>query len=144
MHNTAPGEPLPNALTGLLTATPYSFTVSAPIGLTPAGKRFDEAAVRREAYNFYFQDTWKATPRLSVNYGLRYEVNSRIKEAQHRTSVGEPVDAEGNAVPFLTPGAQEIFLYNPHPVYPLDWKGWGPRAAVDYGVGAHTTLHAGG
>ena len=57
------------------------------MGLTPGGNRFDEAAVRREAYNFYFLDTWKATSRLSVNYGLRYEVNSRIKEAKNRTSV---------------------------------------------------------
>jgi hypothetical protein len=144
LHDIAPGDPLPNALTGLLTATPYSFTVSAPIGLTPAGKRFDEAAVRREAYNFYFLDTWKATSRLSVNYGLRYEVNSRIKEAQHRTSIAEPIGSDGKPTSFLTPGASEIYLYNPQPVYPLDRSGWGPRASVDFALTAYTTLHAGG
>jgi hypothetical protein len=143
-HDIQPGQVLPDALTGLLTATPYSYTITAASSVTPGGDKFDEAAVRREAYNFYFQDTWKATPRLSINYGLRYEVNSRIKEAQDRTSVGEPVDAQGNPVPFLTPGAKEIFLYNPQPIYPLDWKGWGPRVSVDYGVGQRTTLHAGG
>jgi hypothetical protein len=143
-HDIQPGEALPDSLTQLLTGSPYSYTITAPSSLTPAGDKFDEAAVRREAYNFYFQDTWKATSRLSINYGLRYELNSRIKEALHRTSIGEPVDAEGNSVPFLTPGAKEIFLYNPQPIYPLDLRGWGPRVAVDYGVGAHTTLHAGG
>jgi hypothetical protein len=143
-HNILPGAPLPDALTGLLTATPYSFTISALEGLTPGGKRFDEAAVRREAYNFYFLDTWKATPRLSVNYGVRYELNSRIKEAKNRTSIAEPIGPDGKPTSFLTPGATEIVLYNPQPVYPLDLRGWGPRASVDYGVGAHTTLHAGG
>ncbi len=143
-HNILPGDPLPDALTGLLTATPYSYTISALEGLTPGGKRFDEAAVRREAYNFYFLDTWKAAPRLSVNYGVRYELNSRIKEAKNRTSIAEPIGPDGKPTSFLTPGATEIVLYNPQPVYPLDLRGWGPRASVDYAVGGHTTLHAGG
>src|SRR3984885_13303949 len=143
-HNIAPGDPLPDALTGLLTATPYSYTISAVAGLTPGGDKFDEAAVRREAYNFYFLDTWKATSRLSVNYGLRYEVNSRIKEAKDRTSVAEAIGPDGNATSFLTPGATEIYLYNPQRVYPMDWRGLGPRASVDYAVTTHTTLRAGG
>ena len=92
-HDIQPGDPLPDSLTGLLTATPYSYSVIAAASVTPAGDRFDEAAVRREAYNFYFQDTWKATPRLTLNYGLRYEVNSRIHEAHNRTSLPKFVDA---------------------------------------------------
>ncbi len=143
-HNIQPGDPLPDALTGLLTATPYSYTVSAAGSLTPGGDKFDEAAVRREAYNFYFLDTWKATSRLSVNYGLRYEVNTRIKEAKHRTSIAEPIGPDGKPTSFLTPGAQQIFLYNPQPIYPMDWNAWGPRVSADYAVSKHTTLHAGG
>ena len=143
-HDIHPGDPLPDALTGLLTATPYSYTVTAAGNLTPGGDKFDEAAVRREAYNFYFQDTWKAMPRLSVSYGLRYEVNSRIKEAKHRTSIAEPVGPDGKPTAFLAPGAKQIFLYNPQPVYPMDWNGWGPRVSIDYAVSKRTTLHAGG
>ena len=142
-HDIQPGDPLPDALTGLLTATPYSYTVSAAASVTPTGDKFDEAAVRREAYNFYFQDTWKISPRWSLNYGLRYEVNSRIKEAKHRTSIGIPVGPDGKEVSFTTPGAKEIFLYNPQPVYPLDWSGFGPRLALDYAAANHTTFHAG-
>src|SRR5690348_8928049 len=63
-HDIQPGDALPDALTGLLTATPYSYTITAAYRLTPNGGKFDEAAVRREAYNFYFQDAWKITPRL--------------------------------------------------------------------------------
>ena len=50
----------------------------AAASLTPVGGKFNEAGVRREAYNFYFQDSWKVNSNLSVTYGLRYEVNSRI------------------------------------------------------------------
>jgi hypothetical protein len=143
-HNILPGDPLPDSLLGLLTATPYEYTISAPYRLTPTGDRFDEAAVRREAYAFYFQDAWKATQKLSINYGLRYEVNSRIKEASERTSVATPVGPDGKPSDFLTPGATQQFLYNPQPIYPIDWNGWAPRVAVDYRLTKRTTLHAGG
>jgi len=144
LHNIQPGDPLPDALTGLLTATPYSYTITAASSVTPQGDKFDEAAVRREAYNFYFQDSWKISSRWILNYGLRYEVNSRIKEAKHRTSIGQPIGPAGQPVSFGTPGATEIFLYNPQPVYPMDWHGLGPRVSVDYAVTQHTTIHAGG
>ena len=144
LHNIEPGDPLPDALTGLLTATPYSYTITAASSLTPQGDKFDEAAVRREAYNFYFQDSWKISSRWILNYGLRYEVNSRIKEAKHRTSIGQPIGPDGQPVSFRTPGATQIFLYNPQPVYPMDWRGLGPRVSLDFAVNKRTTIHAGG
>ncbi len=143
-HDIQPGEPLPDSLTGLLTATPYSYGVIAAAEVTPKGDKFDEAAVRREAYNFYFQDTWKATPRLTLNYGLRYEANSRIHEAENRTSLPRFVNAAGKSVPYWDHKAKQPFFYNPQPPYDMDWSGLGPRASVDYAVSSHTVLHAGG
>jgi hypothetical protein len=143
-HDIQPGDPLPDSLVGLLTATPFSYTSSVVSNLAAQGDKFDEAAVRRQAYNFYFQDAWKATPHLSVNYGLRYEVDSRIAEAKNRTSGPVIVGPDGQPTPFWTPGAQQTFLYAPQPVYQKDWNGWGPRLGLDYGLGAHTVLHAGG
>src|SRR3984893_7735226 len=143
-HNILPGDPLPDSLLGLLTATPYEYTIAAPYRLTASGNRFDEAAVRREGYTFYFQDAWEATQRLRINYGLRYEVSSRIKEANHRTSVATPVGPDGQPSDFLTPGTTQQFLFNPQPIYPVDWNGWAPRVAVDYALTKRTMLHAGG
>jgi len=143
-NDILPGQPLPDSLLGLLTATPFEYTISAPYRLTPIGDKFDEAAVHREAYNFYFQDTWKATSRLSLNFGLRYELNSRIKEGLLRTSVARPVGPDGKPADFLTPGATQEFLYNPQPIFSLDKNGWGPRLAMDYALTKRTMLHAGG
>jgi hypothetical protein len=142
-HDIQPGEALPDALTGLLTAAPFSYTISAPANVTPEGDKFDEASVRREAYGFYFLDAWKVSARLSVNVGLRYELNSRIKESKNRTSIAVPIDDHGNETSFLTPGARQTFLYNPQPIYPLDKNGWGPRISADYQLTKHLTLHAG-
>ena len=143
-HDIQPGQPLPDALTGLLTATPFSYTVTALGSLTPTGNKFDEAAVRREAYNFYFEDAWKVSGRFTVNLGLRYEVNSRIHEAKHRTSLAVPIGPDGKLAGFLAPGTTQIYLYNPQPPYATDWNGWGPRVSLEYGLGKHTTVHAGG
>jgi hypothetical protein len=141
-HSILPGEALPDALTGLLTATPYSYSLTAASSVTPIGDRFNEAAVRREAYNFYAQDSWKASARWNITYGLRYELNSRIKEAKHRTSILAPVGPDGQSASFFAPGTQQIYLYNPQPAYALDWHGFGPRVSLDYAVTKRTTWHA--
>jgi Carboxypeptidase regulatory-like domain len=143
-HDIAPGDNLPDSLTGLLTATPYAYTITAPADFTPIGGKFDEAGVRREAYNFYFQDTWKASSHLTLTYGLRYEVNSRIHEATKRTSLPIFLGADGKPTSYWNHNATQRYLINPQPPYNQDWNGWGPRLAVDYGLGSHTMLHLGG
>ena len=143
-HDVHVGDPLPDALTGFLTATPYSYTAWIASPYVGQGDRFNEAAVRREAYNFYFQDAWKVTPRLQLHYGLRYEVNSRISEAKKRTSGPLLVGPRGSQVPFWVSGVSVKLLVNPQPPYDQDWTGWGPRLAVDWQPTQHTVLHAGG
>jgi hypothetical protein len=143
-HDIQPGDPLPNSLLGLLTGTPYSYTIAAAADVTQVGDRFNAAAVRREAYNFYFQDTWKATPRLTMSYGLRYELNSRIHDAYNRTALPRFVDTDGKPTSYLNHNGKQFFVYNPQPPYDQDWNGWGPRLSLDYAVGQNTVLHAGG
>jgi hypothetical protein len=143
-HDIQPGDPLPDSLTGLLTATPYSYSITAAASVTPVGDKFDEAGVRRQAYNFYFQDAWKASPQFAVSYGLRYEVNSRIHEATKRTSLPIFLAADGKPAPYWDRTARQVVLINPQPPYDQDWNGWGPRLALDYSLSKHTVLHAGG
>ena len=143
-HDIQPGDPLPDTLSAFLTGTPFSYSVVGAPKFFPQGNRVGEDAERRGAYNFYFQDTWKVSPRLSLNYGLRYEINSRIAEAHHLTSEGRIVDPQGApTVPWET-GATIKFLVNPQPPYDKDWRGWGPRLGLDWQVTDRTVWHAGG
>jgi len=143
-HDIQPGQPLPDSLTGLLTATPFSYTVTAVGSLTPKGNKFDEAGVRREAYNFYFEEAWKVSARFTVTLGLRYEVNSRIHEEHHRTSLAVPFGPDGKLAGFLSAGTTQSYVYNPQPPYAMDWNGWGPRVSLECGLSQHTTVHAAG
>jgi hypothetical protein len=142
-HNIPQGGALPDSLVGLLTASPYSYSVVAAAVFTPVGGKFDEAGVRREAYNFYFQDAWKATPQLTLNYGLRYEVNSRIHEATKRTSLPQFFSADGKPARYWDRSAKQMFVIDPQPPYTQDWNGWGPRIGLDYALSTHTVLHTG-
>lgn len=129
-HDIAPGELLPDALTGFLTATPFSYGITVAPPIFAQGERTGLSATRRDAYNFYVQDAWRISGKLSVNYGLRYEINTRIREAHHLTSG-------------LT-GRGTEFLVNVKPPYQLDLNGWGPRLAADWRISEHTVFRVGG
>jgi len=74
--------------------------------------------------------------RLTLNYGLRYEITSPIREQEKRTSA--PVLAGGTGAP----GSE--LIVNPQPGYKLDKNGWGPRVGADWRAAANTTVHVGG
>jgi len=133
-HDIAAGDPLPDALSGLLTASAFSYTVAVAPLLFAQGDRIGDAAIHREAYNVYFQDAWKVSARVLVNYGLRYEIDTPIRDPNKRSSA-----------PVLSgPQAGSALLVNLQPTYKLDKSGWGPRVSVEWRAGSKTLLRAGG
>ena len=142
-HDVNVGDLLPDALTGLLTVTPFAYTISLASPQAATGDRFNEAALHRQAYNFYFQDTWKVTPRLQVDYGLRYEYNSRFSEPKDRTSGPVFLGPDGQPARDWDPGVYQHFLVRREPPYGADWRGWGPRLSIEMRQREHTIWHAG-
>jgi hypothetical protein len=143
-HDIHPGDPLPDTLSALLTGTPFSYSISVAPPYFAQGDHIGDSGVRREAYNFYFQDAWKIFPRLRLDYGLRYEVNTRIHEATRRTETVRSVGPEGTPAHPWYSGARLRYLVNPRSPYGKDWRGWGPRLALDWRLTDRTVFHAGG
>jgi hypothetical protein len=135
-HDIHVGDPLPDTLTGLLTASASTYTIAVAPPMFAQGDSIGDSAIHRDSYNAYFQDSWKATGRLTLNYGLRYEISSPIRETEKRTSA--PVLSGGTG----SPGSR--LTVNPQPGYRLDKNGWGPRLSVDWRAASNTTAHVGG
>jgi hypothetical protein len=144
LHDVHIGDQLPDTLTSFLTGAAHSYTISVAPPMFAQGSRLSEAGVRRECYNFYFQDGWKISPRLVLNYGLRYEVTARLHEAHKLTAAPIFVGPDGSPARSWDPGAQVDFLVNPQPPYSFDWRGWGPRLSLDWSATDKTVFHAGG
>jgi hypothetical protein len=143
-HDIHIGDQLPDTLSSFLTGAPHSYTISVAPPMFAQGSHIGETTVRREAYNFYFQDAWKISPRLMLNYGLRYEVTTRLHSVHKLTEGPIFVGPDGTSARSWDPDAQLKFLVNPQPPYSFDWRGWGPRLSLDWNATDKTVLHAGG
>ena len=95
----------------------------------------------------FFQDEWKVRPRLTVSYGLRWELNGALGEADKNASnfypcaAPEPTVCPPSNVP---PGLVRVGVNNPR-LYNLDLHDFGPRAGLAWDVfgNGKTALRAG-
>ncbi len=143
-HDIHVGDRLPDTLSSFLTGSAYSYTKTVAPPMFPQGPKVGDVAVRREAYNFYFQDAWKLSPRLSFTYGLRYELTTAFYTEHKLTSGPEFVGPDGKPATPWEPGVQVNYLVNLQPLYQTDYNGWGPRLSLAWRVSDRTVLRAGG
>jgi Carboxypeptidase regulatory-like domain len=131
-HNISSGDPLPDTLSSFLSGSPFAYTIGIAPPYFSNGQHIGPAAINRNDFNAYAEDTWKITPRFSLDYGLRWELYSPISERAHRTSG------------FLTTSGTQEFVINPQPGYQTDWNGWGPRVQAAWQVTNKLSAHMGG
>jgi hypothetical protein len=136
LHDIHAGDPLPDTLTGLLTASAFTYVQAVAPAMFPQGDHIGDAAIRRDAFNFYIQDSWKISDRLLLNYGLRYEMTTRIREASLQTSALDFVTVDGKPAVNV--------LINPDPAYRWDPNGFGPRVGLEWRPAQNTLVRAGG
>ncbi|MFZ1142588.1 MAG: carboxypeptidase regulatory-like domain-containing protein [Candidatus Sulfotelmatobacter sp.] len=88
------------------------------------------------AYGAFFQDDWRATKTLTLNFGLRYEFNSVIKEAHNQLGNFDPNSKTG----LIQAGMNGVSgPYNP------DHKNFAPRLGFAWDVtGQGNTVIRGG
>ena len=93
---------------------------------TPEGLPLTDS--RQNRFGLYFQDDWKATRRLTVNLGLRYEYNSAAVDIDglwRSLSFKQSV----NGVPTMIPN-----IRTPYAFYNPEKKNFAPRIGLAYRV----------
>lgn len=131
-HDVAVGQPLPDTLSGFLSGSAFGYQVALAPLYSSGGQHIGPAAISRENYNAWVQDTWKVTPAFTLDYGLRWEYYTPIKERAHRTSA------------FRTINGTQQYIINPQPGYSTTLNGWGPRVQATWQANSNTTAHIGG
>ena len=106
----------------------------------------DPKAFSRAGYwGFFVQDDWKITRNLTLNLGLRYELEIPRTEVQNRYSYWD-MNAPS---PISVPGYNLTGVYkfvdnsNPSP-FDKDTNNFGPRVGFAYALNSKTSLRAGG
>ena len=135
-HNIRAGDPLPDTLSGLLTGSPFVYTVAVSPPYFSSGPHIGAAADSRNAFGFFAQDTWKISPRLVLDYGLRYELYMPLTDRAKKTS--------GLAFSSTPEGVAQQFVVNPQPGYRFNKDGLGPRVQLDWLAGYQIHVRAGG
>ncbi|MDT7542218.1 MAG: hypothetical protein QOE33_2122 [Acidobacteriota bacterium] len=91
------------------------------------GARVDNAQhLRTKSYNFYANDSWRATPRLTFNAGLRYELNTPPVDTEDRANVYDTATRT-----LVRVGTNNI----PRGGYRADKNNFAPRVGLAWTIG---------
>jgi len=77
---------LPDTLSSFLSGSPFIYTVAIAPPEVSGGQHMGPAAINRNNFSFYLQDTWKVSSRFTLDYGIRWDLYTPITERAHRTS----------------------------------------------------------
>ncbi|HVW76151.1 MAG TPA: TonB-dependent receptor [Alloacidobacterium sp.] len=106
-----------------------------------------ESAFRWWQTGLFFQDDWRVTPNLTLNLGLRWDLQIPRTDAHGEVSTMDPTlpnPGAGNI-----PGAMTYYGNGPGRngkprIGDIDYKGWQPRIGFAYSPGDHKTAFRGG
>lgn len=121
-----------------------SFLLGQSVQFFQGGGQFDRG-LRKWIGAGYAQDAWRITPRLTLNYGLRYEVNTPYTEIRNRLNAWAP-GQQSKVYPnapagLLFPGDAGV----PAGIAPVDYHEFMPRAGLawDPSGNGRTSIRAG-
>ncbi len=103
-----------------------------------------ETGARYHPFAFYANDDWKATDKLTVNLGLRWDSMPPMREAENRISFLNPtatnsVTGTPGTLEFGGKGTNGCNCTSPMKTY---YKDWGPRLGMAYALNNKTVLRA--
>jgi len=139
---------LPTAATGAV-ATPGTQSSQFEIA--------SEGDFRQQYHGLFVQDDWRVSPKLTLNFGLRLEINSGMSEVDNRnlagfdTTTSNPIEAQAranyaaNPIPEIPVNAFQVkggLLFADGPANKTVTKAM-PRGAFSYLLNERTNLRGG-
>jgi hypothetical protein len=130
--NGVGGDPVASALFGLVNTSTLNYGAFS--------------GVRYKDYSLYAQDSFKVRPRLTINYGLRYDIDLPATEAFDRFSAVDPTlpnPGAGNipgAYTYYGNGTGRNGQTRPQDIYT---KAFGPRIGFAYSINDKTVIRGG-
>ncbi len=125
-----------NSFASFLLGQVDASTVSVPFPLR----------TRKRYTGFFFQDDWKATARLTVNMGLRFEWQGAPREAQNNQSIVNlttPNSGAGNLPGALTFAGSSTIGTGSNSLFSTNYSAIGPRVGFAFLVDPLTVLRGG-
>lgn len=120
------------------------FLLGLPSSASLGGESL-RANIAQNGHHFFFQDDWKATSRLTLNLGLRYELRAGWKDKRGFMTNPDPWTAEFvPPVQNLTLRPWETGRFQAGVPY-ITWtkNGWQPRLGIAYRLTAKTVIRTG-
>jgi len=111
-----------------------SFLFGQPVFFLQGGGNFSRN-LRGQAFNLFAQDTWRVKPRVTINYGLRYEVPSPYTEAHNLQNLWGVPGRQSTVFPsaptgLLYPGDKGV----PSGLIPTERDAFAPRVGIAWDV----------
>jgi hypothetical protein len=128
----------PSALSSLSSTAKEVYSLADFIFGAPSHYELDNNPVahyRQRMYFGYVQDDFKASTKLTLNLGMRYEFATPQYERDNKLANFDPVT---DTMIFASSGS----LYSQSLVHP-DYNNWAPRAGLAYAVLPKTVIRAG-
>lgn len=116
---------------GALTGNPVGDLLLGLPTIALLGVNDNPQALRTRAFNFFLQDDWRVTPRVTLNAGLRYEFNQPPYDAGNRMRIFNLETRQLQQVG--TDGVSRSGLRS-------DWNNFAPRVGVSWDVTGYGTL----
>src|SRR5215211_2855873 len=116
----------------------HQFAAFSGVSITPGGalsgtallaqsSSFQTNALLSENFSLFGQDTWKITPRLTVTYGLRWDINPALKGKNRDNDPFTVIGLNNPVTMTLAPRGT--------PLYETTYGNIAPRVAVAYQLG---------
>lgn len=95
-----------------------------------------DARERQRRFFFYGQDTWRATSKLQINYGLRWEMI--FPESVNEPGNGGQLDLATGEIVVAGVGGNPLSM-----LQEMNWRNFAPRLGITYQVTPRTVVRAG-